>query len=103
MMGKPLAEGVWVEIIKSRWNTGCVGFIQSVDLEEGKYAIKLTKAPQGNAVSNMRPVRESFDDVIPLPLTLKSEDILDITNFAIDTKDKSWFLDLTSQLPLGNF
>jgi hypothetical protein len=92
-----LKNGQWVKVIDHDYLEGYVGFITDFDLVDG-YRIRITKNRKGEA---LKKGQKWIDEgsIIPLSVQKDEDDLLALIDVALDTNDKGWFQELTSQLP----
>ncbi|MED1419043.1 IDEAL domain-containing protein [Bacillus smithii] len=84
--------GDWVKVYL--WEYHLIGFVECV----GKDSIVITKvfkvADGEKQRVSQRPGTYDFDQVEPLPSDLCPEDLGELINMALDTKDEAWFEEL---------
>jgi hypothetical protein len=92
-----LKKGEWVKVIDHDYLEGYVGFITDFDLVDG-YRIRITKNRKGEALKKGHKWIDK-ESIIPLSVQKDEDDLLALIDVALDTNDREWFQELTSQLP----
>jgi hypothetical protein len=88
--------GEWVTV-DSGFIKGFTGFIIKYDFAGDRYFVNLTKTANGNPIDAGRWIDE--ERLIPPKKFKEEEDLLALIDMALDTNDREWFAELTSQLP----
>lgn len=89
-----LSEGDWVIV---PYETRYIGFILKVFLTQRKYRIHFVRTNANNdynAITSM-----DFEEVLPYKQSYEEDDLYQLMDLALDTKDEQWFNELHNRCP----
>ena len=92
-------KGEWV-ILKGRYKW--IGFITAISYSLEEYEVHIVRKEQGTDVSFVNlSIWADFEDTELMNSRLSENNLHQLIDMALDTKDREWFLELQSMLPKG--
>jgi hypothetical protein len=87
--------GEWVSV-DSGLIKGFTGYIVKYDFEDDRYFVNFTSTGNGNALNTGRWI--DVERLVPAKKDKEEDDLFALIDMALDTDDKEWFKELSSQL-----